>query len=82
MSQIEKAIEKFINSPFPKWDDVVNVLGRLGYAKIEKEGSRIEFWNKEKNSSILLHKPHPGNTIKTYTKKDIIEKLKKSGFIK
>jgi predicted RNA binding protein YcfA (HicA-like mRNA interferase family) len=81
MGQLEKLIGQFINTPNPKWDEVISLMKKLGYIKIEKKGSRMEFWHEAKNSSILLHKPHPENTIKSYTKKDIIDKLKKAGFI-
>jgi predicted RNA binding protein YcfA (HicA-like mRNA interferase family) len=81
MRKTNKVIEHFINTPFPKWDDVLTLMKKLGYVKIERKGSRLEFWHEEKNSSILLHKPHPENTIKTYTKKDIIDKLRRAGFI-
>ena len=80
MSQLEKLLEQFINTPFPQWSEVLTLMMKLGYAKKERRDSRLEFWHEEKGSSILLHKPHPTNTIKTYTKKDIIDKLKKAGF--
>lgn len=80
MRKTNKLIEQFINTPFPKWDDVLTLMKKLGYIKIERKGSRLEFWNEEKCSSILLHKPHPDNTIKTYIKKDIIDKLRQAEF--
>ncbi|EIC30096.1 MULTISPECIES: type II toxin-antitoxin system HicA family toxin [Methylomicrobium] len=80
MSNQKKLFKEFINTPFPTWNDVEHLLKKLGYQKIDKKGSAVEFWNESKKSSILLHRPHPGNTIKTYTKKDIIEQIKKAGF--
>ncbi|MGN7720570.1 type II toxin-antitoxin system HicA family toxin [Chitinophaga sp. 22620] len=44
-------------------------------------GSRRKFVNKELNV-ILLHQPHPGNIIKTYAIKQIIEHLSAKGYIK
>jgi predicted RNA binding protein YcfA (HicA-like mRNA interferase family) len=82
MSQLEKLLEQFINTPFPKWTEVISLMKKLGYKKLEGDGSRIKFVNLEKNSVINLHQPHPQNTIKTYTKKDIIKELKDKGFIK
>jgi len=82
MSQLEKLLENFINTPFPKWSDVARLLNQLGYEKLEGDGSRVKFVNLEKQSIIVLHKPHPQNTIKTYTKKDIIKELKDRGLIK
>lgn len=82
MSQLEKLLEQFINTPFPKWSEVLTLLKKLGYKKFEGDGSRIKFVNLEKKTIIELHRPHPQNTIKTYTKKDIIKKLKEQGVIK
>lgn len=81
MSQLEKLLEQFINTPFPQWSEVLTLMKKLGYVKKEGRGSRLEFWHKQKGSSILLHKPHPANTIKAYVKKDLINKLKEAGFI-
>jgi len=80
MSQLEKLLEQFSNTPFPKWSEVLTLMKKLGYVKNERRGSRLEFWHEEKNSSIYCTS-HIGNTIKTYTKKDIIEKLKKAGLL-
>jgi predicted RNA binding protein YcfA (HicA-like mRNA interferase family) len=82
MSHTKKLLEQFINTPFPKWSEVVTLLKKLGYKRLEGDGSRVKFVNLEKKSLIELHRPHPENTIKTYTKKDIINELKDKGFIK
>ncbi len=81
MSQLEKLLKQFINSPNPKWDEVERLLKKLAYIKQEGTGSRVKFVNQEKDSAIDLHKPHPENTIKAYVKKIIIEKLKLAGFL-
>ena len=40
------------------------------------------FWYvKTSKRKILLHKPHPGNSLKTYALKDIIETLIRNGNI-
>lgn len=82
MSLLEKLLEQFINTPFPKWSEVLILMKKLGYKRLEGDGSRIKFVNLEKKSIIELHRPHPGNAIKHYVKKDIIKELKDKGFIK
>jgi len=82
MSQLDKLLEQFINTPFPKWSDVLILMKKLGYTKLEGQGSRVKFVNLAKKSVIDLHWPHPQNTIKTYTKKDIIKELQEKGVIK
>ncbi len=82
MSQLEKLLAHFVNTPFPKWTELATLLQKLGYKKLEGDGSRVKFFNADKNSIIELHRPHPQNTIKAYTKKDIINELKAKGFLK
>ncbi len=53
MSQLEKLLEQFINTPFPQWSEVLTLMKKLGYVKKEGRGSRLEFWHEQKGSSIL-----------------------------
>jgi len=48
MSPLEKLLEQFINTPFPQWSEVLTLMKKLGYAKKERRGSRLEFWHEEK----------------------------------
>ena len=82
MSQTKKSLEQFINTPLPKWSELIALMKKLGYKKLEGDGSRVKFVNIEIKSVIELHKPHSQNTIKLYAKKDIIKELKDKGFIK
>jgi len=79
MSKKTKLLEKFLEIP-PRNDLTFNELETLliskGYEKIDGKGSRVKFFNKEKDSMINLHKPHPSNILKTYLVKQIQEKLK------
>lgn len=82
MSKTEKLLAKLVNgrSAFT-WSELVTLLARLGYSQLEGSGSRIKFDNGDPNALINLHKPHPGNEIKTYARRQIIEQLKKGGLI-
>lgn len=82
MSKTDKLLESFISTPFPAWKDLVTLLGKLGYVKLEGRGSRIRFVNLDKQSVFELHRPHPSNTIKTYVKNEIIRELTIQEFIK
>lgn len=55
----------------------------LGYADIKSGktgGSRRKFSDAE-NNIISLHKPHPGNIVKSYALKQVYEHLKEKGKI-
>ena len=55
-----------------------------GYEKSNKgktSGSRVIFKNGDKRP-IMIHKPHPGNLIKGYAMKQVLNDLMDAGFIK
>ena len=81
MSKIEKLIERFKTVPKNfTWDELVKVLNHYGYQELSKKGktggSRRKFVNKQKDI-INLHKPHPGNIVKQYAIKQVLEKIGK-----
>jgi hypothetical protein len=47
----------------------------------EGAGSRMKFVKEIKGVKhvISLHKPHPGNEVKEYAQKDVVEKLEEVG---
>lgn len=85
MSSKDKLIERFKRFPTDfTFDELQRLLEGLGYVKCEKghtSGSRVIFKNKDKRP-IMLHKPHPGNTVKTYALKQVYDELKEMELIK
>jgi len=81
MSKKDKLLERFLKIPPNKYftfDELQSLLFTLGYEKIEGSGSAVKFYNKEKDSLINLHKPHPSNILKIYLVKQIQIKLKET----
>jgi len=79
MSKKDKLLKKFLHTPIKKdltFSELEALLLTLGYAKLEGSGSAVKFFNKEKNSLINLHKPHPNDILKVYLVKQIQEKLR------
>lgn len=79
MSKKDKLLSRFLKIPPNKdltFDELQSLLFTLGYEKIEGSGSAVKFYNKEKDSLINLHKPHPSNILKIYLVKQIQSKLK------
>jgi predicted RNA binding protein YcfA (HicA-like mRNA interferase family) len=56
--------------------ELVTLFQSLGYELINKEGSRVAFWNKETGDIFDMHQPHPEDTLKIYVAKKVQEKLK------
>lgn len=79
MSRIQKDIERLKSKPKDfTYDEAKRILNNFGFTENTKgktSGSRVAFTNKN-NIKIYLHKPHNGNTLKSYQIKEILMKLK------
>lgn len=84
MSGKEKLIARFCSIPSDfTWDEMKRLLTMLGYEPSNKgktSGSRIIFKNNDRRP-IMLHKPHPGNIVKSYAIKQVYDYLKNEGLI-
>lgn len=80
MGKTDKLLEKFSNSKKTfEWLELVTLLSSLGYEKKEMQGSRVRFFNKKNNHTILIHRPHPESYIKGGTLKAVKQNLKEVG---
>jgi hypothetical protein len=79
MTKKEKLLDKFLSKP-PKrnltFNELTTLFQSLGYALINKQGSRIAFWNKETGDILDMHQPHPHDTLKLYVVKKVQDKLR------
>lgn len=82
MGTKEKLVDRLKQQPTDfTFDEVCRLLSSFGYVKENKgktSGSRVLFIDC-RNRKILLHRPHPGNVLKTYAIKDLMVKLKRNG---
>jgi|HubBroStandDraft_5_1064220.scaffolds.fasta_scaffold69556_3 hypothetical protein len=85
MSKTEKLLQRLLSLPKDfTWDELVTLLHYFGFAELKKGktgGSRRKFVDDKKNI-ISLHKPHPGNIVKSYALKQVPELLVEKGYIK
>lgn len=85
MTKKEKLIERMCRLPKDfTFAELETVLLQLGFEKDEKgktSGSRVRFYNKDKQMQYLAHKPHPSNIIKEKALKDIVNYLKENKLI-
>lgn len=79
MSTKDKLIERFLQQPKDfTWNELSRLLVALGYKpdpKGKTSGSRVIFKG-DGIKPIMLHKPHPGNIIKEYVMKEVLNFLK------
>jgi predicted RNA binding protein YcfA (HicA-like mRNA interferase family) len=84
VSRIEKTIIKLKSRPRTfKYSEVKRILEYLGYfedTKGKTTGSRVQFIHKERKP-IDLHKPHPGDEMKSYLIRLVAEQLEEEGLI-
>lgn len=77
MGTKEKLVERFLRLPNDfTFEELTRLLGNLGYEQCNKgktSGSRLMF--RKGNDAILIHKPHPGNVVKKYALKQVLEKI-------
>ena len=84
MGTKEKLIGRLMSLPKDfTFDEAERLLNLFGYVKSNKgktSGSKVMFIDKQ-NRKILLHKPHPGMTLKSYALKELLNKLVRNGNI-
>ena len=85
MSKNEKLVQRLLSIPKDfTWEELVKLLALVGYVELKKGktgGSRRKFADEKKNI-VILHKPHPGNILKEYAIKQVLDQLKEKGYIK
>jgi hypothetical protein len=78
LNRKEKLIARFLVMPSDfHYDEVVKLLGYFDFEEVKRgktSGSRVKFMNPE-GVPIMLHRPHPSNTMKQYQLKQIKEVL-------
>ena len=82
MGKREKLIARLNRVPVDfSWQELTTVLKLPGYREMQGTGSRVKFDNGNTDQSINLHKPHPGNTVKRYALRQLLDKLEQRGLI-
>lgn len=83
MGTKEKLIERFLMMPRDfTFEEVVRLFSVFGFKRSDKgrtSGSRVEF--ERGLDKFCMHKPHPGNIIKSYVMKDILKYINDNNLI-
>lgn len=69
MSKTDKLLKKLKKEPPPSdftWNELITLLSSLGFKQMQGQGSRVKFIYPNLGYTISLHRPHPGNELKTY----------------
>jgi hypothetical protein len=82
MTKFEKLISRFLTGPKDvTYSELKRMLSGFGYIELQGSGSRVVFFNEKLKHSIKLHKPHPGNILKTYQIDLVLSELKSNNLI-
>ena len=85
MTKKEKLIERMRRLPKDfTFAELETVFLQLGFEKDDKgktSGSRVRFYNEDKQLQYLAHKPHPANIVKEKALKDIVNYLTENKLI-
>ena len=83
MSKKDKLIEKLLKKPKDfTFDEMESLLSCLGYElKQGGAGSGVKFIKEGSNEVINFYKPNPDGILKRYVLEQVIEKLRKDGFL-
>ncbi len=85
MSKFEKVVAKFLDrKSVVTYKELIFLLGQLGYVEKKKgktSGSRVAFVKEDIQHIIRLHKPHPGNELKDYMKRNVLDELRNRNLI-
>ena len=81
MTKIDKLKIRLLSYPNDfTYSELTKLLLSFGYNEVQGTGSRVCF--SRHNHKIKLHKPHPGNILKSYQLDLVIEALESKGLIK
>lgn len=82
MGRHEKLVARFERIPVDfSWEELCRLLAGFGFNQVGGAGSRYKFVRAETNRVVCLHRPHPGNIVKKYALRQVLEVLKRDGFI-
>ena len=83
MSKYEKAKERIRSKPkdytYTEAKGLLSQMGFLEWNKGKTSGSRVKFYREKDKRMILLHKPHPEDTMKSGAVKELVEFLTELG---
>ncbi len=83
MSKSEKAKERIKSMPKDyTYTEAKALLAQMGFVEYNKgktSGSRVKFYRASDKKIILLHKPHPEDTMKPGAIKDLVKYLSDLG---
>jgi ribosomal protein L24E len=82
MSKQEKALLRLRSKPKDfTWQELMTLMTSLSFALEKAGGSGRKFVRAQTGAVLFIHEPHPDKTLKAYQVKDVLDILKREGFL-
>ncbi len=82
MSKQEKALLRLRSKPKDfTWQELMTLMTSLSFALEKAGGSGRKFVRAQTSAVLFIHEPHPDKTLKAYQVKDVLDILKREGFL-
>lgn len=82
MSKKEKLIKKLLARPKDfTCEEMTTLLGFFDFDNKSGSGSGLRFIHRQSKRVITFHRPHPEKELKNYVLEQVIEILRKEGFL-
>lgn len=85
MARHDTTLAKVLSKPpiaNVKWHELSSLLKHLGFEEISGKGSRVKFYDRNKDVLIVCHRPHPSPDVDKGCLVDIANNLRSNGYIK
>ena len=77
MSKAEKLLKRIQGKPKDfTWGELTTLLADFGYELVNGSGSSRKFIHPATKVVLMMHEPHPGNILKAYQVKAVLELLR------
>ncbi|MES2321688.1 MAG: type II toxin-antitoxin system HicA family toxin [Pseudomonadota bacterium] len=82
MPKVDKRLQRFLSVPNDlAWAELVAILNSLGFAELAQRRGSYRTFVSGAGLKLFLHRPHPGNIVKRYAIREVIEALRNFGII-
>ena len=82
MSKADKLLQRLCNKPRDfTWDELRALLSGFGFRMHAGSGSSRKFIHVSTQVTLMLHEPHPGNILKSYQVRAVLDLLRAEGYI-
>jgi predicted RNA binding protein YcfA (HicA-like mRNA interferase family) len=82
VSKADKLLNRICSKPKDfTWGELTTLLAGFGFELVKGNGSSRKFLHPSTKVVLMMHEPHPGNILKAYQVRAVLDFLKAEGHI-